>query len=658
MSKPHNPVYEFGPFRLDPSQRLLLRADEHIRLSPLVFDLLLFLVQKSGQLVEKDEIIEHLWPDRFVEEGNLTNNISILRRELGDTGKHPKYIETVPKHGYRFVAEINLLQTQGAEAAYEDGAASSADHAQHTRVGANSVKEESHVPATPPVAHHTIRKRKVLLFASLLVVSFLVAAFYFWRARTPAPATPTEASSVTSIAVLPFKTLEGKGSNPSLELGMTDSIIVKLSNVGPITVLPLSAVRRYTAADQDAIKAGQELGVESVLEGSIQKSQDRIRVRVSLVRVRDGKSLWADHFDEKVTDIFTVQDKISERVTAALALKLGANETRQLRKRYTDNTDAYQVYLRGRYFWGLREAEYLKKAIEEFNRALALDNKYALAFAGLADCYNLLPSYGVLSPVEAYPKARAAATKALEIDDTIAEAHTAAARIKANYDWDWPGAEAEFKRAIELNPNSSSAHYFYALNYLVPMGKLDEAAAELRRARDLDQFSLILNTNLGLIFYYEGRYDQAIEQYRKALELDSRFVSAHLRLIDVYTQTGRYDEALAEHESIVEPRGTENPRYLKQLKEALRQSGSQGYWRKRLDQAKEKIKEKAEYVPPTSVAGFAARLGDNEQAFEWLEKAYEERDEGLTRLKVDPRYKSLRADSRYADLLRRINLGP
>lgn len=300
----------------------------------------------------------------------------------------------------------------------------------------------------------------------------------------------------------------------------------------------------------------------------------------------------------------------------------------------------------------------MKKAVEEFNLALTYDDKYALAFAGLADCYNLLPSYGGLSPAEAYPKARAAATKALEIDDTIAEAHVALARVKANYEWDWPGAEAEFKHALELNPNYSSAHYFYALNYLVPMGRLEEATVELRRALELEPFSLIINTNLGLIFYYQGRYEQAIAQYRRALELDPRFVSARLRLIDVYTQTGRFDEALAEHELIVEPRGTENPRYLKQLKDALRESGSLGYWRKRLDQAKQKAKEKVEYVPPTSVAGFAARLGDKEQAFEWLAKAYEERDEGLTRLKLDPRYESLRADPRYAALLRHINLGP
>jgi tetratricopeptide (TPR) repeat protein len=314
--------------------------------------------------------------------------------------------------------------------------------------------------------------------------------------------------------------------------------------------------------------------------------------------------------------------------------------------------------MRGRYFWGKRDEENLKKAIDEFKQALTLDNKYAPAYAGLADCYNVLPSYGSLSPVEAYPRARDAATKALEIDGTIAEAHVALGRVKANYDWDWPGAEAEFKRAIELNPNYSSAHYFYALNYLVPMGKLDEAAAELRRALELDQFSLITNTNLGVIFYYQGRYDEAIAQYRKALELDQRFTTAHLRLIDVYTQTGKFDEALAEHELIVQPRGSENPTYLEQLKEALRQSGPQGYWRKRLEQAQEKIKQTAEYVPPTSVAGFAARLGDNDQAFEWLEKAYETRDDGLTRLKLDPRYQNLRADPRYVDLLRRINLGP
>ena len=620
-------LYEFGPFRLDPTQRLLLRAEEPIRLSPMVFDLLLFLVQNNGQLLEKNEVIKHLWPDSFVEQGNLTNNISILRRELGDNGKHPKYIETVPKHGYRFVADVRILQVEVADA-----------------------EDEVHVQATPHHKHHPTRKSQALSF-TLILVLLLVVAFFFWRGRKPA-------SAVTSIAVLPFKPLEVGSADPSLELGMTDSMIMKLSNVGRIRVLPLSAVRRYTAPDQDAIKTGRELGVESVLDGSIQRSQDRIRVRVNLLRVSDGQSLWTGQFDEKFTDIFTVQNVISERAAAALKLKLGSNETRQLTKQYTENTEAYQAYTRGRYFWEKRGAENLKKAIEEFKKAIALDDKYALAFAGLADCYNVLPSYGALSPTEAYTNAKAAATKALEIDDTIAEAHTALARIKANYDWDWPGAEAEFKRAVELNSNSSSAHYFYALNYLVPMGKFAEAAAELSRARELEPFSLIVNTNLGVIFYYQGQYDKAIEQYRKALELDPRFVSARLRLIDVYTETGRFDDAFAEHELIVEPRDTENPKYLKQLKEALQQSGSQGYWRKRLDQAKEKISEKAEYVPPTSIAGFAARLGDNEQAFDWLEKAFEERDEGLTRLKVDPRYKNLRADTRYADLLRRIHLGP
>ena len=615
MSNPDNRLYEFGPFRLDPTERLLLRSEEPIRLSPKTFDLLLFLVQSSGQLVGKEEIIQHLWPDSFVEEGNLTNNVSILRRELGES---EKYIETVPKHGYRFVAAVKVLPVE-------------------------------QVPAQ--AKRHTARKPKVLLFASVVLILAAVAGLYFLRGST------RQKPIVTSIAVLPFKPLEDKGGDPSLELGIADSMIMKLSNAGHITVLPLSAVRRYSALERDPIEAGRELGVESVLEGSIQRLQDRIRVRARLVRVKDGQSLWADQFDDKFTDIFGVQDAISERVAAALELKLGARDSQQLKKHDTENADAYQAYMLGRFFWGKRGAENLKKAIDEFNHALALDDKYALAYAGLADCYDLLPSYGVLSPLQAYPEARTAATKALAIDDTIAEAHAALARIKANFDWDWPGAQAEFKRAIELNPDYSSAHYFYALNYLVPMGKLDEAAAELLRARELERFSPIINTNLGVIFYYQGKYDQAIAQYRKALELDERFVTARLRLMDVYLATDRYDEALAEHEKTVEPVGTENPTYLKQSKEAFEQSGPQGYWRTRLDQAKEKIERKAEYVPPTSVAAFAARAGDKEQAFEWLEKAYEERDEGLTRLKLDPRYKSLREDPRYAELLRRIGIG-
>jgi TolB-like protein/DNA-binding winged helix-turn-helix (wHTH) protein/Flp pilus assembly protein TadD len=657
MNKPDNVSYEFGPFRLDPSQRLLLLAEEHIQLPPKIFDLLLFLVQRRGQLAEKEEIIKHLWPDSFVEEGNLTNNISILRKALGDTGKDPKYIATFPKHGYRFVANVKVLEAREVESVYEEGATFPAGNGERTE-GGGSVPGEAHVPAIPHAQPPATRRFKVVLFASVILVSVSVAALYFRRAHTSTPVAAPSISSITSIAVLPFKPLEGKASDSPLELGMTESLIVKLSNLGRIKVLPLSTVRRYTAPDQDAIKAGRELDVESVLDGSVQRSQDRIRVRVSLVRVRDGQSLWADQFDEKSNDIFTVQDAISERVAAALELKLSSNGTHQLRKRYTENPDAYQAYLRGRYFWGNRGAENLKKAIEEFNQAIALDDKYALAFAGLADCYNALPAYGSLSRREAYPKARAAARKALEIDNTLAEAHAALGRIKADYDWDWPGAEAEFKLAIELNPNYASAHYFYGVSYLAPMGKLDEAKAELRRALELEPHSLIINTNLGTLLYFEGRYDEAIKQYLKTVELDPRFVMTHLRLIDVYMQTGRYDEALVEHEFLVELRGTENPRDLKELKEALRQSGPQGYWRKRLDQAKERIKEKAEFVPALSLAGFAARLGDNEQAFRWLEKAYEEQDGELVELKIDPRFESLRADPRYTDLLRRLHLGP
>jgi DNA-binding winged helix-turn-helix (wHTH) protein/TolB-like protein/Flp pilus assembly protein TadD len=655
MSKPDNVLYEFGPYRLDPTQRLLLLAEEHIQLPPKIFDLLLFLVQKRGQLAEKEEIIKHLWPDSFVAEGNLTNNISILRKALGDTGKDPKYIATLPKHGYRFVADVKVLEARGVEPVYEVGATFPAGHGKRAE-DSGGIQEEAQVPAIPHAEHHVTRRFKVFLFASVILVLVSVVALYFGRTYRPAP---VPSASVTSIAVLPFKPLEGKGGDSSFELGMAESMIMTLSNLDGIRVLPLNSVRRYTAPDQDPIKAGRELGVESVLDGSIQKSQDRIRVRVSLVRVSDGQSLWTGQFDEKSTDIFTVQDAISEKVAAALELKLSSsNGTRQLSKRYTENTDAYDAYLRGRFFWGNRGAENLKKAIEEFNQAIALDDKYALAFAGLADCYNALPAYGSLSRREAYPKARAAATKALEIDDTLAEAHAALARIKADYDWDWPGAEAEFKRAIELNPKYATAHYFYGVSYLAPMGKLDEAQAELRRALEIDPHSLIINTNLGTLLYFEGRHDDAIKQFRKTVELDPRFVMTHLRLIDVYMQTGRYDEALAEHEFLVELRGTENPRDLKQLKEALRQSGPQGYWRKRLDQAKERMKEKAEFVQALSLAGFAARLGDNEEAFRWLEKAYEERDGELTELKVDPRFESLRADPRFKDLLRRLRLGP
>ena len=395
--------YEFGPFRIDAGNHLLLRDGQVVPVKPKVFDTLVVLVENRGRLLEKDELIKELWPDSFVEEANLTQTVYMVRKALGEGPHEHNYIETIPKRGYRFVAAVREFGDEGSDPA---------------------VQEEIRAATVPANG----RKRLTLpvLVACVMLAGLTATGYYLGITRGGLPIGPS--APIKSIAVLPFKPLVAEGRDDLLELSMADSLILKLGNLGQITVRPLSAVRRYTDLKQDAVKAGQELRVESVLEGNIQRFQDRIRVRVRLVRVRDGKQLWAEQFDENWTDIFTAQDRISQRVVVALALTLNGEEQRQLTKRYTANPEAYQAYVRGRYFWNKRTGDGYRTAIADFQRAIRIDPGYALAFAGLADSYNLLGSYGEIPMRESHPKARAAAEKALELDDQIAEAHTSLGR--------------------------------------------------------------------------------------------------------------------------------------------------------------------------------------------------------------------------------------
>ena len=376
----------------------------------------------------------------------------------------------------------------------------------------------------------------------MILVGLTGAGYYFVKTRTAPP--PGSPAAITSIAVLPFKPLVAEDRDASLELGMTDSLIMKLGSLRQVTVRPLSAVRGYTDLAQDGVKAGKELRVESVLDGHIQRLQDRIRVSVSLRRVRDGQQLWADQFDEPWTNIFVAQDLVSQRVAEALALTLTGEEQRQLAKRYTENPEAYEAYVRGRYFWNTRTAEGYRKAVEDFQRAIRLDAGYSLAFSGLADAYNLLGSYGEMPMREAKERAKAAAQKAVDLDDQVAEAHTSLGAIIAGYDWEWAKAERHFLRAIDLKPRYATAHEWYS-EYLSWMGRHDEAIRAARQALDVDPVSLSANSHVGLALYRARQYDAAIKRFQETLHLDRDFADAHVMLGVTLVQTGMYGEAIA-----------------------------------------------------------------------------------------------------------------
>jgi TolB-like protein/Tfp pilus assembly protein PilF len=467
-----------------------------------------------------------------------------------------------------------------------------------------------------------------------------LAVGYWWKAKQ------ANAQGIRSIAVLPFKLLGAGENDKYLTMGFADVLITRLGSLNRIVLRPTSAVFKYTDAEQDALAAGKELKVDAVLEGSIQKAGGRLRVTARLLRVRDGESMWAETFNGRLADPFAVQDEMSERLAVALALNPAEDEKRLLTRRYTESIEAYQAYARGRYLWNKRDPGSFKKAIEYFEEAIKIDGDYALAYAGLADCYSLLVSYLMIPQNDGFPKARVAAQRALEIDDTLTEAHTSLAKILQLYDWNWEEAEKEFRRAIELNPNYATAHQWYG-EYLISMGRFDEAEAEMKLALELDPVSPAINVAQGFPYYYNRKYDEAIAAYKKAFDLDPTSDLTHARLFAAYCQKRMYDEAIAEYVAVY----VNYPQFQERVKTAYAASGITGFWEMHLPSSQ---REKQKW----QIARVYANLNNKVEALMWLEKAVDGREHNMTLLKVDPEFDSLRSEPRFQELLKRMRLAP
>ena len=583
-------LYNFGPFHLDIAEQLLLRDGKALPLKPKVFDVLAVLVENNGRVVCKDELMKQVWADSFVEEGNLAVSIFEIRKALGVDHSGQRYIETVPRRGYRFIASVTKVQV-----------------------------------------------------TSKVSGSLGVAA----ASEFPSGAADSPTTSKGSIAVLPFKFIGGPG-NEYLGLGMADALITRLSNLRQVTVRPTSSVHKYSGA-HDPVLAGKELGVEWVLDGSVQKTRKRIRATVQLVYVPEGKLHWAENFDEKSTDILSVEDSISERVSTALAPKLTGEERRELSKRYTESSDAYGAYLKGRYFLDKRTTEGCMKGIQYFEKAIAIDSNYALAYAGVASGYLTLNT--IFPSREWNLGAETAALRALELDPALAEAHATLGILRTR-SWDWPSAQREFRVSIELRPNYAAARALYAI-YLVECGKFDEGLAEINKAQSLDPLSLLINSQLGALLYLSRRYDEALEQFQRTLELDADFAVARFSLGNLYEVLGRYDDAAKEYQ--------QSQLGLRNLPEFTACMGRIDAFSGRIDQASQALntlKQLSEtcYVQSNLIALVFTALGQVDEAFQWLERAYEERDEDLCLLKIDPRFDSLREDPRFQSLLERVGL--
>jgi DNA-binding winged helix-turn-helix (wHTH) protein/TolB-like protein/Tfp pilus assembly protein PilF len=626
MSQQESHSYEFGRFRLKTAERVLLREGELVPLTPKVFDILVTLVEHGGQVVAKDDLMKRVWPNTFVEEGNLTQNISLLRKALGESSGGVQFIETVPRRGYRFVADTSQ--------SWDDKSVPPA----RTPDPAPVVS----IPNTTSQSAAT-RRTPVYAVAAGIVVLGLIGLVYFTTGWGKAGA--GEPTPIQSIAVLPFAQ---ESSDPDAEYindKIAESLINSLSKLPQLRVVPRSVVAGYKGREIDPRKAGQELNVRAVVTGRLRRHGDIISIQADLIDLQNVAQLWGQHYDHKLSDVLLVQDDISRDIFENLRLKLNVEEKKQL--------EAYRLYLKGRNAWNKRTGDALQQAIEFFNQAIAIDPNYGAAYAGLADCYNMLVVYGRLQPKEGFPKAKEAATRALEIDESSAEAHTSMAFIKFRWDWDRTATEREFQEAIKLKPAYAPAHQWYS-SYLVAVERFDEAIAEAKRTEEIDPFSFVASSHLGWIYYLSGQNDKAIEQCKKILELDPSSFPARRYLGLAYEAKGMYTEAITEFQTGVKLSGS--PLMLALLGHAYAVSGKTAEAKQVLNDLQQLQGQR--YVSPYTVAAIHAGLGNQEQAFKWLETAVEERDIWLMNLKVDPVFARLRTNRQFTDILARIRLRP
>lgn len=673
MAEQKSHFYEFGRFRLDARERVLLRDRDLVPLTPKVFEILLALVEQSGRVVEKDNLMKRVWPDTFVEEGNLTQSVSLLRKALGETPGGVHFIETISRRGYRFVATVREA-TSGTDYAVTSNDFEERDNDIEFQVlpvgrpeeAPESVGTDSNQPGSPrgqfasgeaavtngasevkaPVSRapflSTLLGKQGIAFALGIVLIALAGVVYFTGRGKAGNA---GAGPIESIAVLPFFDEAAGAETEYLNDKIAESLINSLSKLPKLRVVPRSMVANYKGQNIDPRTVGRELNVRAVVTGRVRRHGDTISIQVDLIDLENVAQIWGQIYDRKLADILIVQDDIARNIFENLRLRLNVEEKKQL--------EAYRLYLKGRNSWNKRTPSELQQGIQYFQQAIDTDPNYAPAYAGLADCHNMLVVYGASQPNEGFPKAKEAAIKALEIDESLAEAHTSLAFIKFRWDRDRVEAERGFRQAIKLQPSYAPAHQWYS-SYLIALERFDEAIAEATRTQELEPLSSTASAHLGWIYYLSGQNDRAIEQGTKILELDpNAFPALRYRGL-AYEQKGMYREAIGDFQKGVKLSGS--PLILALLGHAYAASGQKAAAQNVLNELRDL--QGRRYVSPYTIAAIYAGLGEKDQAFKWLDKAEEERDLWLMNLKVDPVFKTLRADPRFPDLLVRTRLRP
>ncbi len=643
MSSLTTNLYEFDEFRLDPQNRVLRRGGTTLPITPKAFDVLLLLIQNAGRIVTKDELIKAVWPNSFVEESNLTQTIFMVRKALDETAGR-RYILTVQGQGYRFLVPVTETANCGAvtEAPEIDGL-----------VLTPSVGSDPEIQSHPRPALHW----RLAFIASGVVALVVVATFavWIWRSRRG----PVEQPHKTMLAVLPFENFTGDAGQEYFSDGLTEEMISQLGDLNPshLGVIARTSVMHYKHSQESIAQIGKDLGVQYVIEGSVRRDSERVRITAQLIQIKDQSHVWAREYDRDLGHLLELQSEVAREVANEIEFSLSGRRPIEAERNSAapvlgaNSYEAYDLYLKGRYFWNKRTAEGFRQAADYFQQAIDKDPNYGRAYAGLADTFSLMSAWYLGPQNELMPKARTAALRALELDESLAEAHASLALIRENYDYDWSGAEKEFRRAIQLGPQYATAHQWYA-EFLSWQGRFEEAFAESGQARQLDPLSLIIISDYASILYRSRQYDSALKQCQSVLELDPNFDHARILMIPAYLQLGRDDEAVnmfnlwADHE--------QGPWKWAWRADVYGRSGHAEEARRALAKLEQVSGSRADRTPMLLQA--YSGTGQKERLIELLQKAYSEHSNAVVQIKVDPMYDPIRSDPRFEDLLRRVGL--
>jgi TolB-like protein/DNA-binding winged helix-turn-helix (wHTH) protein/Flp pilus assembly protein TadD len=635
-----NSVLRFGTYEVSFQSGEVRKAGLRIRVQQQPLKLLEILLEHPGQVITREELRSRVWPDESFGDFDQALNIAIgkVRSALGDSAENPRFIETLPKRGYRFIADVTIVDADARSKRQEPAAGDqpATDPGDKIPDAGLAVGPNRRVWAT----------RWVIGVLALVIASLSILSVWRFRSRAPA------STGIRSIAVLPLENLSGDASQNYFADGMTDELITDLAQISALRVISRTSVMVYKGARKPLPQIARELNVDAVVEGTVLRSGDQVRITAQLIEASTDKHIWSQSYEGELRDTLALQNRVAGAIADQIRINLTPREQAALKNVKVVNPDAYESYLKGRYFWNKRTADGLKVALAYFKQAIDEDPKYAQAYSGLADTYALLGDwqYAVMTPKEAFPKAKAAAIKALELDSTLGEAHNSLAFVLEGFDWDFDSAGKEFQRAIELNPGYATAHHWYAW-HLSLVGRFDEAIAEMRKAENLDPLSLIINADLAELLGLAHSYDESIRQSRKTIEMDPNFALAHNQLAQAYLQKQMYDEAVAELQEAVKLSGG-GPTCIANLARAYVASEKRKEAVKLLSDLKRR--SNPGYSNAAEIAMIYASLGDTDQAMNWLEKGYEERFNPGVLLR--PGFDPLRSDSRFQNLVHRIGL--